>query len=58
MGRGVGFDAAFSYQGNLGFQPHFGIVYTIKKKKLVPKASETPVNSTPEKPVLVPVKPN
>lgn len=32
--QGLSFDAAFSYQGNLGFQPHFGIVYTLKKKKI------------------------
>ncbi len=32
--QGLCFDAAFSYQGNLGFQPHFGITYTMKKKKI------------------------
>lgn len=31
--QGVGFDFAFSYQANLGFQPHFGLVYSIMKKK-------------------------
>lgn len=38
--QGLTFDAAFSYQGNLGFQPHFGIVYTMKKKKIIPKGNE------------------
>ena len=38
--QGINFDVAFSYQGTLGFQPHFGIVYTIKKKKVVPKTNE------------------
>lgn len=52
--QGLNFDAAFSYQGNLGFQPHFGIVYTIKKKNTIPKLNETikeekkPVMPTPE----------
>ena len=39
--QGLNFDAAFSYQGNLGFQPHVGIVYTIRKKKTLPKIDET-----------------
>jgi len=52
--QGVGFDAAFSYQGNLGFQPHFGIVYTIKKKKPVPKVNESPALSTNPAPSLIP----
>lgn len=56
--QGVSFDAAFSYQGNLGFQPHFGITYTIKKKKVIPKSTETqtpantitPTDTVPAKP--------
>jgi hypothetical protein len=38
--QGLTFDAAFSYQGNLGFQPHFGIIYTMKKKRIIPKSTE------------------
>lgn len=53
--QGLGFDAAFSYQGNLGFQPHFGIVYTIKKKKFVPKTGETPAAASNITPALTPV---
>ncbi len=49
--QGVGFDAAFSYQGNFGFQPHFGIVYTMKKKKFVPKIDQT------QTPLTVPAPP-
>lgn len=45
--QGVNFDIAFSYQGNLGFQPHFGITYTIKKKDPLKKLAETTsVNTT------------
>lgn len=47
--QGLTFDAAFSYQGNLGFQPHFGIVYSISKKKFIPKIN------TLDTPVLLPV---
>jgi len=51
--QGVSFDAAFSYQGNLGFQPHFGITYTIKKKKIIPddKGLQVPESSIETKPV-------
>ena len=38
--QGVSFDVAFSYQGNLGFQPHFGMTYTLKKKNPLKKQSK------------------
>jgi len=50
--QGLSFDAAFSYVGNLGFQPHVGIVYTIRKKKTMPKLNET--IQQPETPVDTP----
>ncbi|MBK8351825.1 MAG: hypothetical protein IPL21_09015 [Saprospirales bacterium] len=37
----LGIDAEFSYQGQLGFSPHVGIVYEIKKKKKIPSAIQT-----------------
>lgn len=52
--QGVSFDAAFSYQGNLGFQPHFGITYTLKKKKITPVASSSPNPADPITPTIVP----
>lgn len=41
--QGLGIDVACTYQANLGFSPHFGILYEIKKKKKI--ANVTP--STP-----------
>jgi hypothetical protein len=48
--QGLSFDAAFSYRGNIGFQPHFGIVYTMRKKKVIPKTNNINTQSikTPE----------
>ena len=51
--QGVSFDAAFSYQGNLGFQPHFGITYTIKKKKVIPKTNETQAPTATRAPTII-----
>ncbi|HQO31267.1 MAG: hypothetical protein RL222_1633 [Bacteroidota bacterium] len=50
--EGVSFDAAFSYQSVLGFQPHFGFSYSIGKKKIKPAI--TPVAPAPPLPVASP----
>lgn len=59
--QGISFDAAFSYQGNLGFQPHFGITYTLKKKKIIPydtglQAPESSVETKPAQAINAPEK--
>lgn len=33
--QGLGIDVACTYQANLGFSPHFGILYELKKKKKI-----------------------
>lgn len=43
--QGLGIDVACTYQGNLGFSPHFGILYELKKKKKIPNA--LPTNNEP-----------
>lgn len=51
--QGLNFDAAFSYQGNLGFQPHVGVVYTLKRKNTIPKSSKINQQAdTPTSPAL------
>lgn len=43
--QGLGIDIACTYQANLGFSPHFGILYELKKKKKIKDV--TPQTTTP-----------
>lgn len=44
--QGISFDVAFSYQGTLGFQPHFGITYTMKKKNILKNLTSSTETTT------------
>ncbi len=47
--QGVSFDVAFSYQSNLGFQPHFGITYTLKKRDPLKNLDKMPSSTSTNK---------